>query len=87
MIINKRNGKRNIKVGMPERIAIRDLTHSVPGHRIYVYFKPDKNNIIRLWCEKDKTFQCVHTKFAWGIPDIQEKVQILDDEIKFKRIE
>lgn len=86
-LINEINGKRDIKVNTPERIAIMDLSDGIPGHWIYVYFKPDEKNIIRLWCSKDKTFRCVHTKFAWSIPDVQEKVQITSDKAKLARLE
>lgn len=76
-LINEINGKRYAKLGKSERIAIKDLNCDSAGadHLVFVYLTPDENNIMRLWCDVDHTYQCVHTLFGWTIPDVQEKAQ------------
>jgi DNA-binding MarR family transcriptional regulator len=63
---------------LDDRIAIRDLNYGGAGHDriVFVYLKLNGNNIIRLWCEVDKVFDCVHTKYAWSLPDVQAMTQI-----------
>ena len=76
-LINKENEGRYAKLDKTEKIAIKDLNcnSAGPDHLVFVYLTPDENNIMRLWCDVDNTYQCVHTMFAWTIPDVQEKVQ------------
>ncbi|MGE9810301.1 hypothetical protein ACLIKE_03040 [Ferroplasma acidiphilum] len=69
-----------------DHIAINETSGDRSGHDrvVNLYVKLNGNNIIRLWCEVDQTFECVHTKYAWSIPDVQEMVQkqILKGNIK-----
>lgn len=77
-LANRMSVKRYVKMGKSDRIAIKDVNYDRAGHDrvVYVYLTPDERNIMRIWCEIDHTFDCWHTKFAWTLPDIQEKVQI-----------
>jgi hypothetical protein len=43
---------------------------------VYIYTRPNGHNIMRLWCDVDKSFICPHTEFAWTLPDVQEMVQM-----------
>ncbi len=62
---------------LDDRIAIKDLNYDGAGHDrvVFVYVKLNGNNILRLWCEVDNTYDCVHTKYAWSLPDVQAMVQ------------
>jgi DNA-binding MarR family transcriptional regulator len=63
---------------LDDHIAIRDLNFDGAGHDrvVFVYVKLNGNNLMRLWCEVDNTYDCVHTKYAWSLPDVQAMVQI-----------
>jgi DNA-binding transcriptional ArsR family regulator len=63
---------------LDDHIAIRDLNFDGTGHDrvVFVYVKLNGNNLMRLWCEVDNTYDCVHTKYAWSLPDVQAMVQI-----------
>ena len=80
-IMNKFENKEDevvyAKVDKTEKIAILDLNcnSAGPDHLVFVYLTPDEKNIMRLWCNVDNTYQCAHTKFAWTLPDVQERVQ------------
>ncbi len=39
---------------------------------INVYVKLNGKGIMRLWCEKDESFECIHVKYAWTLPKVQE---------------
>lgn len=69
-----------------DRIAINETNFDGTGQDrvVYVYAKFDKNNILRLWCELDNTYDCVHTRYAWTLPDVQAMVQnqVLNGNIK-----
>ncbi len=60
-----------------DNIAMREINFDGAGHDrvVFVYVKLNGNNIMRLWCEVDQTFECMHTKYAWSIPDVQAMVQ------------
>jgi len=62
---------------LDDRVAIREINFDGKGNDrvVYVYVKFDENNILRLWCEVDQTYECVHTQYAWTLPDVQEMVQ------------
>jgi len=59
------------------RVAIEEYNFDGKGNDriIYVYAKFDENNILRLWCELDNTYDCVHTRYAWSLPDVQAMMQ------------
>jgi len=63
---------------LDDRIAIKDLNFDGQGHDrvVFVCVKLNGNNILRLWCEVDNTYDCVHTKYAWALPDVQAMVQV-----------
>jgi len=71
---------------LDDHIAIKDLNFDGQGHDgvVFVYVKLNGNNILRLWCEVDNTYDCVHTKYAWSLPDVQAMVQnqVLKGNIK-----
>ncbi len=60
-----------------DHIAISEHNYDGSGkYRIvYVYTKPNGHNVMRLWCDVDQTFDCVHTRFAWTLPDVQAMVE------------
>ncbi len=71
---------------LDDRIAIKELNYDGAGHDrvVFVYVKLNGHNIMRLWCEEDQAFNCVHTKYAWSLPDVQAMVQkqVLKGNIK-----
>jgi len=68
-------------------VAIREINFDGKGHDrvVYVYAKFDKNNILRLWCEADQTFECIHTQYTWTLPDVQAMIQIQRDMWNLKK--
>jgi len=69
-----RDGSLNVLDG---HIAIEERNYDVSGHDrvVSAYIKLDENNILRLWCDVDQTFDCVHTRYAWSLPNVQAMVQ------------
>ena len=59
-------------------IAIEEHNYDMSRHEriVSVYVKLNGRNILRLWCDVDKTFDCVHTRYAWSLPDVQEMVEV-----------
>jgi len=41
-------------------------------HIINIYVKVNGKGIMRLWCEEDESFDCIHTQYAWSLPKVQE---------------
>ncbi len=41
-------------------------------HIINIYVKVNGKGIMRLWCEEDESFECIHTQYAWSLPKVQE---------------
>jgi len=39
---------------------------------INVYVKVNGRGIMRLWCEADESFNCIHVQYAWTLPKVQE---------------
>jgi len=39
---------------------------------INIYVKVNGNGIMRLWCEEDESFECIHVQYAWTLPRVQE---------------
>ena len=39
---------------------------------INIYVKVNGKGIMRLWCEEDESFECIHTQYAWSLPKVQE---------------
>ena len=62
---------------LDDHIAINETNWDRSGHNrmVNLQLKLNGNNIMRLWCEVDQTFECVHTKYAWSLPDVQAMVQ------------
>ncbi len=73
---------------LDDHVAIRDLNFDGDGHNrvVYVYVKLNGNNIMRLWCEVDNTYDCRHTRFAWTLPDVQAMVQIQRDKGNINKV-
>lgn len=69
-----------------DHIAIEEYNYDHKGHNrsVFVYIKLNGNNILRLWCEVDQSFSCIHTSFAWTLPDVQEMLeyQLLQGNIR-----
>ena len=68
-------GRLNV---LDDHIAINETNWDRAGHDrvVLVYAKLNGHNIMRLWCEVDNTYDCVHTKYAWSLPDVQAMVEI-----------
>ena len=62
---------------LDDHIAINEINWDRSGNDrvVFVYVKLNGNNIMRLWCEVDNTYECVHTQYAWSLPDVQAMVQ------------
>ncbi len=62
---------------LDDHIAINETNWDRSGNDrvVNLYVKLNGNNIMRLWCEVDNTYECVHTKYAWSLPDVQAMVQ------------
>lgn len=60
-----------------DHIAVAEHNYDGSGkYRIvYVYTKPNGHNVMRLWCDVDESFDCVHTRFAWTLPDVQAMME------------
>lgn len=73
---------------LDDHVAIEEHNYDLLGHDrvVFVYVKLNGNNILRLWCEVDQTFECVHTKYAWSLPDVQAMVQIQRDRGNIKKV-
>lgn len=69
-----RDGSLNV---IDDHIVIKERNYKVPGHDrvVSVCVKLDNHNILRLWCDVDQTFNCVHTRYAWSLPNVQAMVQ------------
>ncbi len=39
---------------------------------INIYVKENGHDIMRLWCEEDDSFECIHVQYAWTLPEAQE---------------
>ena len=37
-----------------------------------VYVKINGKGRLRLFCEMDESFECVHVQFAWTLPEVQQ---------------
>ena len=72
---------------LDDHIAINETNWDRLGHDrvVNLYVKPNRNNILRLWCEVDQTYDCVHTKYAWSLPDVQAMIQIQRDRGNIKK--
>ena len=62
-----------------DHIAVAEHNYDGTGkYRIvYVYTKPNGHNVMRLYCDVDESFDCVHTRFAWTLPDVQAMMEKL----------
>ncbi len=39
---------------------------------IKIYAREDDHGVLRLWCEADNSFNCIHARYAWTLPEVQE---------------
>lgn len=53
---------------------------------VQVYVRLNGNSVMRLWCEDHESFQCIHTMYAWTLPEVQEMVQRQREKGEFKRV-
>ena len=51
---------------------------------INVYVRVNGHGIMRLWCEEDESFDCIHVKYAWTLPKVQEMIQMQRDKGNMK---
>ena len=42
------------------------------SHTYNIYVKVNGKGIMRLYCEMDESFECIHTQYAWTLPKVQE---------------
>ncbi len=71
---------------LDDHIVITDTTAGMP-EEYFVYVKLNGHGILRLWCERDQTFQCRHTRYSWTLPDVQEMVEIQYRQGNIKRVD
>ena len=56
---------------MEDHVTIGEKTAT--GERVInIYVKVNGHGILRLWCEEDESFECIHVQYAWTLPDVQE---------------
>lgn len=56
---------------MEDHVTIGEKTAT--GERVLnIYVKVNGHGILRLWCEEDESFECIHVQYAWTLPDVQE---------------
>ncbi len=56
---------------MEDHVTIGEKTAT--GERVInIYVRVNGHGILRLWCEEDESFECVHVQYAWTLPDVQE---------------
>ena len=41
-------------------------------HITNIYVRVNGKGIMRLWCEDDESFECIHVQYAWTLPKVQE---------------
>ena len=41
-------------------------------HITNIYVRVNGKGIMRLWCEEDESFECIHVQYAWTLPKVQE---------------
>lgn len=72
-----------------DHIAVAEHNYDGTGkYRIvYVYTKPNGHNVMRLYCDVDQSFDCIHTRFAWTLPDVQAMVEKLYADRVVKKYE
>lgn len=72
---------------LDDHVAIHEINYDSKGHDrvVFVYVKLNGNNIMRLWCEVDQTYECIHTQYAWTLPDVQEIVEIQYLQVNINR--
>ncbi|WMT51293.1 MAG: hypothetical protein RE471_00045 [Ferroplasma sp.] len=73
---------------LDDHVAIHEFNYNAKGDDrvVFVYVKLNGNNILRLWCEVDQTYNCVHTKYAWSLPDVQAMIQIQRDRGNINKV-
>ena len=72
---------------LDDHIAIHEINYNGKGDDrvVFVYVKLNGNNILRLWCEVHQTYECVHTKYAWSLPDVQaSQINLFENQNKNK---
>ena len=56
---------------LDDHVTIGEKTAT--GERVInIYVKVNGHGILRLWCEEDESFECIHVQYAWTLPDVQE---------------
>lgn len=61
----------------PIRVIVNEASSGNKPGTYNVYPRRDDRGIVRLWCEGDNSSECIHVKYAWTMPEVQEKVQIV----------
>ncbi|MEM3860662.1 MAG: hypothetical protein QW478_14915, partial [Candidatus Micrarchaeaceae archaeon] len=47
------------------------IEDSSSKEKVTILLKNDEKGVLRLWCEKDQSFVCFHTKYCWSLPEVQ----------------
>ena len=70
--------------GKKDHIALNEQNFDESGNNriVHIFTRFIDNNVIRLWCEVHDNFSCIHTDFAWPLPEVQEMVQNQVLEVK-----
>lgn len=61
-------------------IIIRDGNNPYP-----VETRPDENGIVRMYCILDHSTSCIHSRYAWTLPKVQEMAQTIYAEMNAKK--
>lgn len=57
---------------LEDHVTVGEYKEGKPIRVFNIYVKVNGRGIMRLWCEEDEAFDCIHVKFAWTVPAVQE---------------
>ncbi len=55
-------------------------------HITNIFVRVNGKGMMRLWCEEDESFDCIHVQYAWTLPKVQEMYanNVRDGKVKDK---
>ena len=71
---------------LDDHVAIMEHNYDGTGKDrvVMVYVRLNGRGFMRLWCEEDENFDCIHVKYAWTLPKVQEMIQMQIDKGNMK---
>lgn len=57
---------------LEDHVPVGEYKEGIPKRVFNIYVRVNGRGIMRLWCEEDEAFDCIHVKFAWTVPAVQE---------------